>query len=289
MKGLFAALVVPFDDNGTIKEKGLRQIVRQNIDIQHVDGLYVNGSSGENFMISTEQKKTIFRIVSEENKGQVRLIGQIGSINLDESIELGKYATDLGYDSLSAVTPFYYKFTFDEIKNYYNTIIDAADNNMIVYAIPSLTGVTMGVDQFGELFQNERVIGIKYTDGDFYLLERLRKKFPNKLIYNGFDELLVYGAISQVDGAIGSTFNINGRRAKEILELCKIGKVAAAYELQHITNDLIERILELGLLQTLKEVLRIKGIDAGVCQRPMNRFDSSKREQVEQLVKDFNL
>lgn len=57
MKGIFSALLVPFDENGTIKEQGLREMIRQNIDKQKVDGLYVNGSSGENFMMTTEQKK----------------------------------------------------------------------------------------------------------------------------------------------------------------------------------------------------------------------------------------
>ncbi|MFJ7637830.1 N-acetylneuraminate lyase [Peribacillus sp. NPDC097225] len=289
MKGLFSALLIPFDENGKIIEQGLREIVRQNIDVQKVDGLYVNGSSGENFMLSTDQKKRIFEIVSEESKGEVKLIAQVGSINLDEAVELGQFATELGYDSLSAVTPFYYKFNFEEIKHYYETIIDHTGNNMIIYAIPFLTGVSMNMDQFEELFQNDKVIGVKYTDGDFYLLERLRKRFPDKLIYSGFDEMLIYGAISGVDGAIGSTYNINGKRSRQILELAQSGKVAEAYEIQHVTNDLIERVLDLGLYQTLKEVLNVKGIQAGTVKKPMAPFDSSKREEVEQLVKDFNL
>lgn len=289
MKGLFSALLIPFDENGKIIEQGLREIVRQNIDVQKVDGLYVNGSSGENFMLSTDQKKRIFEIVSDENKGEVKLIAQVGSINLDEAVELGQYATELGYDSLSAVTPFYYKFNFEEIKHYYETIIDHTGNNMIIYAIPFLTGVSMNMDQFQELFQNEKIIGVKYTDGDFYLLERLRKRFPDKLIYSGFDEMLIYGAISGVDGAIGSTYNINGQRSRQILELAQAGKVAEAYEIQHVTNDLIEKVLNLGLYQTLKEVLNVKGINAGTVKKPMTSFDSSKREEVERLVKEFNL
>ncbi|MDY0394056.1 N-acetylneuraminate lyase [Virgibacillus halophilus] len=289
MKGLFSALLVPFDEKGNIKEQGLRDIVRQNIEVQQVDGLYVNGSSGENFMLSTEQKKTIFQIVSEENAGKVKLIAQVGSINLDEAVELGKYATSLGYDSLSAVTPFYYKFSFEEIKHYYETIIAETNNNMIIYAIPALTGVSMDVAQFDELFQNEKIIGVKYTDGNFFMLERLRKRYPNKLIYSGFDEMLIYGVISGVDGAIGSTYNINGKRAKQIMALCHEGKVDEAYEVQHVTNDLIEKVLDLGLYQTLKEVLNQKGFDAGTCKKPMSGFDSSKIEEVKKLVADFNL
>jgi N-acetylneuraminate lyase len=240
-------------------------------------------------MLTTEQKKAIFKIVSEENNGEVKLIAQVGSINLDEAVELGQYATELGYDSLSAVTPFYYPFTFEEIKYYYETIIEKTNNNMIIYAIPALTGVSMNIAQFDELFQNEKVIGVKYTDGDFFALERLRKRYPNKLIYSGFDEMLIYGIISGVDGAIGSTYNINGRQARKIMDLCHEGKVAEAYEVQHATNDLIEKVLELGLYQTLKEVLNTKGIDAGTCKRPMRPFDPSKKESVKKLVTDFNL
>ena len=289
MKGLYSALLVPYDENGQIKEQGLREIVNQNIEKQQVDGLYVNGSSGENFMLSTEQKKTIFRIVQEENNGRVKLIAQVGSVNLDEAVELGKYATELGYHSLSAVTPFYYQFSFPEIKSYYETIIEETNNNMIIYAIPALTGVTIDMSQFDELFQNEKIIGVKYTDGNFFTLERLRKRFPDKLIFSGFDEMLIYGLISGVDGAIGSTFNVNGKRAKEIMSLVEQGKVTEAYEVQHTTNDLIEQILNLGLYQTLKEILNQKGIDAGTCKKPMSGFDPDKIGEVKKLVEDFNL
>ncbi|PAE30360.1 N-acetylneuraminate lyase [Paenibacillus sp. 7884-2] len=289
MKGIFSALLVPFDDQGRIKEQGLREVIRNNIDVQQVDGLYVNGSSGENFMLTTDQKKKIFEITHEETNGAVKLIAQVGSINLDEAVELGKYATELGYDSLSAVTPFYYKFTFDEIKNYYETIIEATGNNMIIYAIPALTGVSMSLEQFDVLFQNEKVIGVKYTDGNFFMLERLRKKYPNKLIYSGFDEMLIYGAVSGVDGAIGSTYNIHGNLAKQIFEMVQRGEVASAYEVQHVMNDIIEKVLELGLYQTLKEILNVKGIDAGTVKQPMSSFDPAKREAVEKLVRDFNL
>lgn len=289
MKGLFSAVLVPYDEHGEVIEQGLREIVRQNIDVQKVDGLYVNGSSGENFMLTTEQKKQIFKIVSEETNGAIKLIAQVGSLNLNEAVELGQYATELGYDSLSAVTPFYYKFTFDEIKDYYETIIEATGNKMIIYAIPALTGVSMSMEQYDELFQNEKIIGVKYTDGNFYLLERLRKRFPDKLIYSGFDEMLIYGAISGVDGAIGSTYNINGVRARQIWELCQEGKVAEAYEVQHVTNDLIERVLDLGLYQTLKEVLNVKGYQAGTVKKPMASFNEIKKEAVAQLVKEFEL
>ena len=235
LKGIYSALLIPFDENGEVKEEGLKQVIEHNINVSKVDGLYVNGSSGENFLLNTTQKKQIFKLVKDVVGDRVKLIAQVGSLDLNEAVELAKYATELGYDSLSAVTPFYYPLSFNEIKHYYKTIIDATDNSMILYYIPFLTGVKISLDQFAELLE----------------------RFPNKLIWSGFDEMLVQAAITGVDGAIGSTYNVNGQRSKEIFRLAKEGKVAEAYELQHKANDVIEKVLELGLYQTLKEILKV--------------------------------
>lgn len=289
MKGLYSALLVPFNEDGEILEAGLRQIVRQNIDEQKIDGLYINGSSGENFLMNTEQKKNVFKIVKDEAGDEIKLIAQVGALDLNEAIALGKYATELGYDALSAVTPFYYPFSFEEIKYYYDAIIEATGNDMIIYSIPALTGVNLSIQQFETLFENKKIIGIKYTAADFYLLERIRYAFPDKLILSGFDEMLIQAAISGVDGAIGSTYNINGKKARQIFELAQQGSIQEAYKLQHETNDLIEQVLSLGIYPTLKAVLATKGIEAGQVKRPLAPLSDQDLKQVESLVKTFNL
>jgi N-acetylneuraminate lyase len=287
MRGIFTALMVSFDKEGNLNEKGLREIIRYNLDICQVDGLYVNGSTGENFMLSTEEKKEIFRITKEEVNDECKLIAQVGSINLKEAIELAQYATNLGYDAISAVTPFYYKFDFDEIKHYYTSIINSVDNKMIVYSIPFLTGVNMSLEQFAELFENEKIIGVKFTAADFYLLERMRKAFPDKLIYAGFDEMLLPATVLGVDGAIGSTFNINGLRAKQIFELAKQGEVESARGLQHLTNDLITDVIHNGLYQTIKEILKTKGVDAGYCRQPMKILSDEKVRMAKEISEKY--
>lgn len=289
LKGLYAALLVPFDENGQVKEEGLKQIAKNAIEVEQLDGLYVNGSSGENFLISKEQKKQIFKVVKEAVGNDVKLIAQVGSLDLNEAIELGKYATDLGYDALSAVTPFYYPFSFEEIKQYYFDIIEATQNKMIIYAIPDLTGVNISINQFKELFNNEKIVGVKYTAPNFFLLERIRKAFPDKLILSGFDEMLVQAVISGVDGAIGSTYNVNGCRARQIYDLAREGKVEEAYKIQHDTNNIIETVLSMGIYPTLKEILKTRGIDGGVPKRPFSPFNEANRKELNQLIETYSL
>lgn len=271
MKGIISALVIPFSIDGKLEEEKLRGVINYNIEVSGVDGLYINGSTGENFMLDTATKKRIFEIVSEEVNGRVDLIAQVGSINLQESIELGKFVKGLGtYASLSAITPFYYKFTFEEIKNYYFKIIEECDMDMIIYNIPLLTGVAMTISQFTELFANERVIGVKFTATDYYTMERIKHKFPNKLLYSGFDECLLPSAAVGIDGAIGSTYNFQAKLAKDVLRLVAEGKVDEARTVQARMNDAIDVLIESGLYQTIKSVLTLDGADAGSCKEPFS-------------------
>ncbi|MDW4186003.1 N-acetylneuraminate lyase [Staphylococcus saprophyticus] len=288
-KGLYAALLVPFDENGQVKEGGLAQIAKNAIETEKLDGLYVNGSLGENFLLSKEQKKQVFKVAKEAVNDDVKMIAQVDSLDLNEAIELGKYATELGYDAISAVTPFYYPFSFEEIKDYYFELIEATQNNLTIYAIPDLTGVNISIEQFGELFNHERIIGVKYTAPNFFLLERIRKAFPDKLILSGFDEMLVQAAVSGVDGAIGSTYNVNGVRARQIFEKAQNGNIAEAYEIQHETNNIIENVLSMGIYSTLKEILASRGIDGGVPKRPFKPFNEANRSKLDKLIKDYNL
>ncbi|MCI8980769.1 MAG: N-acetylneuraminate lyase [Clostridia bacterium] len=287
LKGIFSALLISFDENGHINEQGIREIIRHNIDKMKIDGLYVGGSTGENFMLSTEEKKEIFRIAKDEVKNDVRLIAQVGSINVKEAVELAKYVTELGYDAISAVTPFYYKFSFSEIKEYYNTIVNSCNNRMIIYSIPFLTNVNMDVSQFGELLENKNIIGIKFTAADFFLLERTRKAFPDKLLWAGFDEMMLPALSLNVDGAIGSTFNVNGIRARQIFNLAQEGKFSEALELQHITNDLIEAILNNGLYSTLKNILEEQGVNAGYCRRPMASSTPEQKAKAKEIYQKY--
>lgn len=192
---------------------------------------------------------------------------------------MGNYAVELGYNAISAVTPFYYKFNFAEVKQYYADITAAVDARMIVYSIPFLTGVDISLEQFGELFALKNVVGVKFTAADFYLLERLRKAYPDTLIWSGFDEMLLAAAVYKVDGAIGSTYNVNAPRARGILEAVQAGDLNRALQLQNESNDLIAAILANGLYPTLKQLLVLEGCHSGEfgARKPMA---SATAEQV---------
>ena len=287
LRGLYSALLGSFNEDGSVSEKGLRQIIRHNIDHNKMDGLYVGGSTGENFMLSTDEKKRIFEIAKDEAKDDITLMAQVGSVNLKESIELAKFVEDLGYDAISAITPFYYKFDFDEVHHYYERILEGVDMRMVIYFIPFLTGVNFSIEQFKTLFENKKIVGVKFTQGDFYLLERMRKTFPDKLIFAGFDEMLLPATVLGIDGAIGSTYNVNAQRARQIYDLARAEKISEARAIQHVTNDLITDILDNGLYGTIKLLLEEQGIEAGCCREPMKPYTPEMRARAKEIYKKY--
>ncbi|MFM1534196.1 N-acetylneuraminate lyase [Helcococcus ovis] len=289
LKGLYSALLVPFNEDGSVNEEGLRKIIRHNIDKMNIDGLYVGGSSGENFLLGKEEKKQIFEIAKDEAKDQIKLIAQIGSSNIYEAIELGKFVTDLAYDAISAVTPFYYRFNADEVYNYYKEITENVENDLIIYSIPLLTGVDMGIKDFERLFKLPRIVGVKYTSADFYLLERLRKTFKQQLIFSGFDEMLVPAVANNVDGAIGSTYNVNGIRSRQIFDAVKSNDLQKALEIQNLTNDFISAVLNNGLYQTLKYILQreVKSDKQFYSRKPMAQITEEQKQEAENIYQKF--
>lgn len=270
-KKLYSALMTAFNEDGTMNDAGTRAMVRYNIDVNHIDGLYVGGSTGEAFMMSAAERKHLFKIVFEEAGTACDLIAQVGAINLTEAKDLADYAVNtVGYKTISAVTPFYYPFTFDQIKDYYDSILDGLDTQLLIYSLPALTGVSLSAEQFGKLFENPKIIGIKFTNADFLLLERVRKAFPDKLIYFGSDEMLLSALVLGVDGAIGSTYNLNAKRVYDEIAAFEAGDNAKALALQHVSNDYIMDVIDNDLYPTIKLLFHEAGVDAGICKKPMN-------------------
>ena len=274
-KGIFTALLTPFDKNNKINEKALESLIKHNIDLG-VTGFYVCGSTGEAFLMSKDERKHVMEIVSACAKDKT-LIAHIGSINEGEAMELSAHAQKLGYNAISSVAPFYYKFSFDEIKNYYKRIADASDIPMLVYHFPAFSGVNMGLNEMSQFLANDRFMGIKFTSNDFFALEQCKSTFPDKLIYNGYDEMFLAGLSMGADGGIGSTYNLMADKFVAIQKLFGEGKIAEAQAVQKEANRIISVICRLGVMQSEKEVLNQLGFDFGECRHPFSPLHEEQK------------
>lgn len=268
-KKLYSAIPTPFDAFGRVSESAIANLVEHNIE-KGIDGLYVTGSTGEAFLLSTEERKQVLRVVSEANNGALSLIAHIGSINTSESQQLARFAEEeCSYDYISAIPPFYYGFNFEQIKSHYQTIINSVNNTpMIIYNFPASSGVTMTDDQLGQLISLDKVVGIKQTSSDLYQLERLCSLHQDKIIFSGFDELFLPSQLYGARGGIGSTYNIMGGTYRQILTLMSENKTDEALVLQAKANRVIDNLIEVGVIPGIKYLLGKMGVDCGDCRAP---------------------
>ena len=267
-KGIFTALLTPFDKNNKVNEAELKKLVEFNVK-KGVKGFYVGGSTAEAFLLSTDERKQIMEIV-KETAPEHTLIAHIGSLNELEATELGKHANKLSYDLVSSVAPFYYKFSFSEIRDYYFRLAEASQLPMLVYHFPAFSGVNMGVKEMSEFLSSNNFIGIKYTSNDFFMLEQCKTNFPDKLVYNGFDEMFMAGLAMGADGGIGSTYNFMADKFVEIHRLFRENKIEEAQKIQKEANRIITVLCNIGVMQAEKEVLNQIGFDFGICRKPFS-------------------
>lgn len=277
-RGLFTAQLTPFTSEGKINEKALEQLIKNNIKMG-VKGFYVGGTTAEAFLMNADERKYLLELVKSMAEDKT-IIAHIGSLNEREAIDLAQHAEKIGADAISSVAPFYYKFTFNEIKNYYNRIADSVNIPMLVYNFPMNTGVTMTMKELGEFFTSDKFFGFKHTSSDFFTLEQVKANYPEKIALNGFDEMFLAGLSMGADGGIGSTYNFMADKFVKIRELFMQNKIAEAQEIQHTVNRIVAVLFKLGLMPAQKEVLNQMGLDFGVCRHPFGELDEQGKETI---------
>lgn len=265
-KGIFTALLTPFDKEDRVNQKELEKLVKFNL-AKGVKGFYVGGSTAEAFLLSTQERKEILEVVKSAAP-EATLLAHIGSISEKEATELALHARNLDYDAISSVTPFYYKFSFTEIKNYYYRIAGKAQLPMLVYHFPAFSGVSMGLKEMEQFLYDDMFLGIKYTSNDFFTMEQCKSVFPEKIVYNGFDEMFLAGIAMGADGGIGSTYNFMADKFVAMQRLMQENRVEEARQMQKQVNRILQVLYQVGIMQAEKEVLNQLGFDFGICRKP---------------------
>lgn len=278
MKGIYTALLTPFTDEGKIKESVLAELVQHSLSLG-ANGFYVCGSTAEALMLSVKERMEIMRVV-KENAKDARLIAHVGCLNVRDAIKLARYANDLSYDLISSVAPFYYKFSFSEIRSYYIRLAEESGMQMLMYHIPALSGVGMGMSEIASILGDDRIVGVKYTSNDFFTMERCRALYPEKLIFNGYDEMMLSGLAMGADGGIGSTYNFMADKFVSIRKLFLEGKTDEARKVQNEANHIISILCKIGVMQGEKEVMNQLGFDFGNCLPPFSPISEADKALV---------
>lgn len=278
-KGVIPAVLSVFDKDENLDEAGTREFIRYLLSFD-IGGLYLTGSTGETFLMNSQERMRQVEIVMEEVGDKVPVVVHVGAMSTRASIELAKHAEKFGAAGISSVPPFYFKFNEDQIFHYYEDLAGSTSLPMIVYNIP-LAGL-MTVDQIIRLSQIENVKGVKYTATALYEVPLIRESCkPGFQIYGGCDELGSSNIALGVDGIIGSFYNVIPDLYLKIWGAVKASDVAKAAQLQGKAVHIIMAGLHSGsMMACIKVWLRGGGVPAGYARRPFSNFTPEEEQKL---------
>lgn len=278
IKGVIPALITCFDEHENLDEKRMREVVKYLLTFD-IGGLYLTGSTGETFLMTLEERKKVVEMVMDEVKGKVPVIVHVGDIGTKKSIELAKHAYEAGADAISSVPPFYWKFSNDDIVNYYTDLTHSTPLPMIVYNIP-LAGL-VGYDTIKRLALIDGVEGIKYTAATHFEIMRIKDEIGKDfVVYSGSDEMAVSGLNFGADGLIGSFYNMMPEVFIEINNAVAKGDMKTAIEKQDIANKIIFAALDYDYIALMKRLMALMGVDAGYSRKPFTNYDQAAIEEI---------
>ncbi len=284
LKGIYPALITPYNADGSINFDSLEKLIEKLIADQ-VTGFYITGSTGECFLLSFGERKELMQFIAKKTAQRVKVIAHVGSTNTTESIELAKAAETYGVDTISSVSPFYYKYSFEEIKSHYDAVMDACELPMVLYNFPALSGVTFTVENIEDLAKNKKLVAIKHTSKDLYEIEKFKRHCSDLVIFNGHDECFLGSLAMGADGAIGSTFNIMAPHFIKIQQLFSQNKMQEALELQKTVNTVIDSLIKSGVNQGIKYILEKKyGIECNNCRPPMAKITDDSKSLLDNIL-----
>lgn len=286
-RGVFCALNAIYDKNDDIDTDKMKELVKVYKSLG-VKGVYACGSTGEGFLLSTEERKRVAAAVKEAAGDDFTVIVHIGCASTKESIELARHAQSIGVDAISAVPSVYYHLPQQSVKAHWQAIIDSVDLPFIIYNIPQLTGFDLSPDMLAEFAENEKVIGVKNSAEPVYLMERYRRAAGDDfIIFNGSDEQFCAGRIMGADAGIGGTYGCMPELYVAIDKLINEKRYEEAKALQYKINDCIFDLLSCdSLYGAAKQVMSIRfNID---CGQPRSPFLPVEREKAVPIAEKIN-
>lgn len=278
--GAATALITPMNSDGSVNYVRLKTLVDYQIK-SGIDALVICGTTGEKSTLRyDEHLKVIETAVSAANK-RVPIIAGTGSNDTVYSVELCNDAATLGADAFLMVTPYYNKTSQNGLVAHYNYIADRVNKPIILYNVPSRTGVTIKPETYKKLSEHENIVATKEASGDISLVAQIKYLCGDNLdVYSGNDDqtvpIMSLGGI----GVISVLSNFAPDAMHRICELYLNGKTEDACKLQIKYTGLMNAMFTDVNPIPVKEAMNILGLDVGNCRLPLCNTDDAKKELI---------
>ena len=240
-QGVATALVTPLTKDG-VDYAAFKKLIQWQIE-QGINALVICGTTGESSTLTDDEHREVLRFAAEVVAGRVPMIAGTGSNDTAYAIELTRYACEIGYDAMLVVTPYYNKTTQKGLVAMFTAIADASTKPIILYNVPSRTGVNIEPSTYATLAKHPNIWAIKEANGNLSKIVETAALVGDSLdIYSGNDDQIVPLLACGGQGVISVLSNVLPKETVEICDRYFAGDVSGAMQLQKKYLNLINAL-----------------------------------------------
>ncbi len=282
LRGVYPALVTPFDKSEGVNEEAFRSFVRTVFD--HVDGFVPCGTTGEFDYLSYDERKRIFDICIDEANGKKPVIAGTGDPCTRHVIELSKYAQDAGADAVIVVTPYFLHPSDKGIYEHFYQLSRAVDIPIVMYNIPQTVGGYLPRRVIEDLVDLDNIVALKDSSGNLtYTMEVLEKVEGKIDVVVGHDEVVLPSLAGGCSGMILASAQVYPDVWQKVFKAAKSGKMDEARKHQLTVQKLSRIFCRYGGPVPVKIALKYMGIDMGKTRGPLKEGGVILHEDREEI------
>jgi len=287
-KGCGTAIITPFNETGVNFEE-FRKLIEFQIK-EGADSIIVCGTTGESATMSNEEKKETIKFAVEIAAGRIPIIAGTGGNCTTTSIELTKYADEVGADAIMLVTPYYNKTTQEGLIKHFETIAKTTSLPVVLYNVPGRTGLNINPSTCFTLSKIENIVAIKEAGGDISQIAQIAALCGDDLmIYSGNDDQIVPILSLGGQGVISVLSNIIPKDVHIMVQSYLDGDVKTATKLQLETLALTSALFSEVNPIPIKAACNMMGFDCGLPRLPLVEITDQGEEKLRKAMKDYGL
>lgn len=282
--GVCTALVTPFMDN-QVNYPMLEKLLKRQCDAG-IEAIVICGTTGEAPTLSDDEKLEMFSHAKKCVGNNCKIIAGTGSNSTMHTLELSKAAERCGVDGLLIVTPYYNKATPDGLYAHYEVVAQSVKIPIIVYNVPSRTGLDVPLPVYQKLCRVPNIAGAKEASADITKITKLRFRCGDDLqIWSGNDDMIVPMISLGAKGVISVLSNVLPEEAQMLARSALAGDYETASTMQIALQPLIEALFCEVNPVPVKEAMRIIGFDCGGCRMPLGSIQEGNRKKLLELLR----
>ena len=287
-EGAGVALITPFTNDYRVNYEKLEELIEFQI-ANKADAIVAAGTTGESATLSAEERMEVIKFCIERTKKRTLVIAGTGTNNTSLAVEFSKKSYEYGADVVMAVTPYYNKGNESGLIDYFTQIANSVKCPVIMYNVPSRTGVKLSLNVIKTLAAISNIKGIKEASGDISYVADIANIAPNLDIYSGNDDMVTPILSLGGKGVISVTSNIIPKENHDMVMNYLNGNTAEAVKAQIKYIDLVRAMFIEVNPVPVKEAMNIMGFDVGPCRSPLGPLSDKSREHVKEIINRYGI